>query len=99
MAEGKVEEKRPTSARRITKERHDRVTWSGVCPGCGNYRIVTLPRFTRDVLDRNKAKYGGSYLCCGGPNEHRCWNMTKNANAARLYETFGDEPSEAVKQA
>lgn len=80
---------RELSKNRITKERHERVTWSGVCPGCGDYRIVTMQRFNRDALD--KVKYGGSYLCCGGPNEHRCWNMTKNVDAKQLYETFGAE--------
>lgn len=84
--------------RRITKERHKQVTWTGVCPSCTNFRIVTVPRFNRDALDRT-AKYGGSYLCCGGENGHRCWHMTKSENAKNLYETFGSEPSPRVEEA
>jgi len=78
------------SPRRITKDRHDRVTWSGVCPGCGDYRIITRIKRrgdSEDVMDR--PRFGGVYLCCGGPNEHDCWHMTKNPNATRLYENFG----------
>jgi len=81
---------KPTSDRRITKERHDRVTWSGVCPGCGDFRIVTEHKFrgeSEDVMDRRR--YAGSFLACGGPDSHSCWHMTKNGNAPRLYETFG----------
>lgn len=84
------------SERRITKERHNHVTWSGVCPGCGDYRIVTEHRFRdgEDVMD--KRRYAGSYLCCGGPEGHLCWHMTKNPNAPRLYETFGPKSTKAV---
>lgn len=81
-------------SRRITRERHDRVMWSGVCPGCGDYRIVTMIRWkgSNDALDRRRT-YGGSYLCCGGPEAHECWHMTKDPNASRLYETFGPKAS------
>lgn len=78
------------SDRRITTERHDRVTWSGVCPGCGDYRIITLHKRrgeSEDVMDRGT--YAGSYLVCGGPHAHDCWHMTKNRTAKHLYETFG----------
>lgn len=78
------------SKRRITTERHNQVTWSGVCPGCGDYRIVTLTRWlgSEDAMD-NHRRFGGAYLGCGGPNGHLCWHMTKSSSAARLYETFG----------
>ena len=81
---------KPTSPRRIGTDRHDRVTWSGVCPGCGDYRIVTVHKRrgdSEDVMDRGT--YAGSFLACGGPESHDCWHMTKNRESSRLYETFG----------
>ena len=78
------------SQRRIDKERHNKVTWSGVCQGCGDYTIITQKRLrgSEDAMD-NRRTYAEEYLCCGGPNAHECWHMTKNPNAPRLYETFG----------
>lgn len=42
-----------------------------------------------DALDR--PRFGGAYLCCAGPDGHKCWNMTSNVVAVHLYETFGPE--------
>jgi hypothetical protein len=81
---------KPASPNRITQQRHDQVTWSGVCPGCHDYTIITQVKLrgeSEDVMDR--PRFGGVYLCCGGPNGHQCWHMTKNRNAKRLYEHFG----------
>jgi pyruvate/2-oxoacid:ferredoxin oxidoreductase beta subunit len=81
----------PTKTVKIDKERYDRVMWSRVCPGCGDFRVVDVCRRSRsDVLDRSK--YLGSFHACGGQLGHRCWNMTmysaKKPTAA-LRETFG----------
>ena len=78
--------------KRITKERHNQVTWSGVCPNCGEYRIVTAFRWKNgsDALDRNR-KFAGVYFACGGLKGHLCFYMTKDPNASRLYESHGEE--------
>lgn len=77
------------SDRKITKERHKQVTDMGVCPGCGDFRIITAHRFKGSEDAMSKRTYGGSYLACSGPNTHECWHMTGNVTAANLYETFG----------
>lgn len=76
-----------TTSYRITKADHVFIDKRHVCRGCGDHLMVTVPRINRDVMD--KPKYGGSYLCCGGPNGHLCWHMTKNADAKHLYEGYG----------
>lgn len=77
------------SANRIDRDRHARVTRNGVCPGCGDFLIVTVTRFrgSEDCLDRRT--FGGAFLACGSENGHECWHMTKDPNSARLYEVHG----------
>jgi hypothetical protein len=89
-----------TSANRIDKARYDQVMFSRVCPGCGNYVILDVVRRSKqDALDSTRSKYLGTYHCCGGPEGHGCWNMSK-FDATKpdkpLYETFGDK--EELKQ-
>jgi pyruvate/2-oxoacid:ferredoxin oxidoreductase beta subunit len=79
------------SKNRITKSRYDKVLWSRVCPGCGDYKVVDVHRRSRnDIMD--SSKYLGSFHACGGPEGSRCWHMTR-AEAGKpdkpLYETFG----------
>lgn len=68
---------RTPSENRIDKARYDQVMWSRVCPGCGDYRIVDVVRRSRqDLMDRDSG-FRGSFHECGGPDGHRCWNMSK----------------------
>ncbi len=80
-----------TSERRIDKARYDRVLWSRVCPGCGDHVVVDVVRRSKgDALD--PGKFMGKFHACGGPEGHRCWNMTcydPKRPAKPLYETFG----------
>ena len=78
------------SENRIDVKQHKRIVSCGVCPGCGDHKIITMKRFKRseDALSRER-KYAGEYLCCGGEHAHECWHMTKNPSAPLLYEVYG----------
>lgn len=79
------------SENRIDKERYDRVMWSRVCPGCGNYKVVDVVRRSKsDAL--SPSKFMGSYHACGGPEGSGCWHMTRfepGKPGKPLYEVFG----------
>lgn len=82
------------STRRIDSTRYNAVLWSRVCPGCGEYRVVDVVRRSRkDALDQKGSKFLGAFHACGGPDGHRCWNMTRYEEGKPdkpLYESFGE---------
>ncbi len=92
---------RKTSENRINKERYDRVMWSRVCPGCGDYVIHTVhKRSKKDVLDKG-SKYMGTFHQCGGPDGHECWHMSNyddNKPERQLYETFGQMAKKTTRK-
>lgn len=73
---------------RVDARRHRAVTRYGVCPGCGDFRIVTRTRMHEDA-ETGRRKFSGQYLSCGSDAGHECWSMTKSPEAERIYETFG----------
>lgn len=81
---------RQPSKNRIDRKRYDQVMFSRVCPGCGDYVIIDVPRRSKpDVLSRD-SKYLGTYHTCGG-NGTKCWHMSYLSGDKPLYETFGPE--------
>lgn len=63
------------SKNRIDRARYDKVMFSRVCPGCGDYVIIdVVKRSKSDALARN-SKYLGTFHTCGG-NGTSCWHMS-----------------------
>lgn len=75
--------------RTLTEAQHKARISNGVCPRCGDYRLVKQTRF-RD--DNGTPRFAGSYYTCGGPLAHRCYNLTSELSN-RLSETVeGTDP-------
>lgn len=70
--------------RTLTPEEHTARISNGVCPRCGDYRLVRQVRFKGG--DEGNPKFAGSYYTCGGPLAHQCYNITSE-HGSRLSET------------
>ena len=75
---------------KIDVARYNKVLWSRVCPGCGDYKVVDVVR--RGSNEEGGSTFRGTFHACGGPDGHLCWNMSKmnlKRPNAPLYESFG----------
>lgn len=63
---------------------------NGVCPRCGDYRLVRQMRVRR--VDGDKPVFAGSYFTCGGPNAHKCYNLSGETGTRLSETTEGTEP-------
>lgn len=93
--------------RRLTKEEHTARLSSGVCPRCGDYRLVRVVR-TKEG-DRGRPQFAGSFYACGGPDSHQCYHLSGDGGATlsesadgtdpvRLRTTNPNEPSRVIRR-
>lgn len=73
--------------RRLTKEQHAARVSNGVCPRCGDFRLVHVVRTTDD--GRGGTRFGGAFYTCGSESSHRCYWLS-NGGSADLRESAED---------
>lgn len=77
--------------RTLTPQEHAARLSGGVCPRCGDYRLIKQVRW-KGGNGGESAKFAGSYYTCGGPEAHRCYNLTSEVSDRLSETTEGVDP-------
>lgn len=75
--------------RRLTPEQHKRRLSYGVCPRCGDYRIVRVVRYTEGDRPGSRPKFAGSFWACGSPQGHECYHLSGETGTVITESTEG----------
>lgn len=77
--------------RRLTPDEHKARLSMGVCPRCGDYRIVRVMRVGRDD-DGRGPRFLGAFYACGGPKSHECYHLSGESGSSLAESADGTEP-------
>jgi hypothetical protein len=77
--------------RRLTQEQHKRRLSYGVCPRCGDFRLVRVVRYTEGERPGSPPKFAGAFWACGGPSGHECYHLSGETGTV-LAESSEDVP-------
>jgi len=75
--------------RRLSREQHSRRLSYGVCPRCGDYRIVRIVRYTEGDRPGSGPKFAGAFWACGGPYGHECYHLSGETGEVLTESTEG----------
>lgn len=78
--------------RRLTAEEHRARLSMGVCPRCGDFRLVRVMRVRSSEEPGGSPKFAGSFYACGGPDAHECYHLSGDTGTALSESAEGNEP-------
>jgi hypothetical protein len=78
--------------RRLTPAEHNARLSNGVCPRCGDYRLIRVLRTKDDGM--GGSKFAGAYWSCGGPRGHECYHLSGETGTTLAESSDGVDPLE-----
>ena len=79
-----------SKTRILTHEQHRSRLACGVCPRCGDYRLVRQLRVK--TSDTGEVRFAGSYYTCGGPLAHECYHLSGESGTRLSESSEGVDP-------